>query len=72
MKYAYTIDLRWAIKGIYGRFCQTCQTHFLDFTHVLFSMGVLDLTQKRAISEGKRVKREGGINEVQKANHDCE
>ena len=40
--------------------------------YVFFKMGILNLTQKGETSEGKRVKREGVINEVQTKNHDCE
>ena len=45
---------------MHGGVCQTCQKYFLDFMYVFFKMGILNLTQKGAISEGKNIQKRGG------------
>ena len=61
IKYVYIKYLPWAIKGIcMEEFVKLTKNIFLDFMYVFFKMGILNLTRKGTISEGKKSQKRGG------------
>ena len=61
IKYEFIKYLPWAIKGICTEeFVKRAKNIFLDFMYVFFKMEILNLTQKRTISEVKKSQKRGG------------